>query len=158
MVYTHAYLNILLLLHSAFMLFVVKLQLKGAVLGRALKSYGNCIIDHEKSWKNHGIVFLNFYWNPGNTLSWNAHIDTITKKANNTTAFLRRNLSTCPKEVKDACYKTFVRPQVNYAATVWDPHTTENIKKVAVLRRAARFVTGDYHFTSSVTAMTESLS
>ena len=39
-----------------------------------------------------------------NTLSWNAHIDTITKKANNTTAFLRSNRSTCPKEVKDTCY------------------------------------------------------
>ena len=43
-----------------------------------------------------------------NTLSWNAHIDNITKKANNTTAFLRKNLSTCPKKVKDTCYKTFV--------------------------------------------------
>ena len=36
---------------------------------------------------------------------------------------------------------------------------TENIKKVeAFQRRAARFVTGDYRYTSSVTAMTESLS
>ena len=44
-----------------------------------------------------------------------------------------------------------------HAATVWDPHTTENIKKVeSVRRRAARFVTGDYRYTSSVTAMTES--
>ena len=74
-----------------------------------------------------------------------------------TTAFLWRTLSTCPKTVKEICYKTFVRPQLEYAATVWDPHTTENIKKVeAVQWRAARFVTEDY--TSSVTAMTESLS
>ena len=93
------------------------------------------------------------------TLSWNAHIDTITKKANNTTAFLRRNLPMCPRKVKDTCYKTFVKPQVEYAATVWDPHTTESIKKVeAVQRRAARFVTGDYRTTSSVTAMVDSLS
>ena len=63
------------------------------------------------------------------------------------------------KERKDTCYKTFVRPQVEYAATVWDPHTTDNIKKVeAVQRRAARFVTGDYRYNSSVTAMMESLS
>ena len=48
---------------------------------------------------------------------------------------------------------------MEYAAIVWDPHTTENIKMVeAVQRRAARFVTGDYRCTSSVTAMTESLS
>ena len=50
-------------------------------------------------------------------------------------------------------------PQVEYAATVWDPHTTENIKKVeAAQRRAAKFVTGDYCYTSGVIAMTESLS
>ena len=30
-----------------------------------------------------------------NTLSWNHHINTITKKANNATAFVRRNLSSC---------------------------------------------------------------
>ena len=64
MVYKHAYLNILLLLHSAFMLSVVKLPLKGEVVGRALNSHGNYIVDHGKSWKNHGIVFLNFYGNP----------------------------------------------------------------------------------------------
>ena len=58
-----------------------------------------------------------------NNLSWNTHIDRITKKASNTTAFLSRNLSSCPKATREACYKTFVRPQVEYAATVWDPHT-----------------------------------
>ena len=43
------------------------------------------------------------------------------------------------------CYITFLRPQVEYADTVWDPHTTDNIKKVeAVQWRVARFVTGDY--------------
>ena len=39
-----------------------------------------------------------------NTLSWNMHSDTITKKVNNTTDFLRRNLSTCPKAVKDTIH------------------------------------------------------
>ena len=48
---------------------------------------------------------------------------------------------------------------MEYAATVWDPYTTDNIKKVeAVQGRAATFVTGDYPYTSSVTAMTKSLS
>ena len=27
-------------------------------------SHGNYIVDHGKSWKNHGIVFLNFCGNP----------------------------------------------------------------------------------------------
>ena len=60
MVYNHAYLNTLPLLHSAFMLSAVKVPLKGEVGGCAINSHGNYIVDHGKSWKNHGIVFLNF--------------------------------------------------------------------------------------------------
>ena len=64
MVYKHAYLNTLVFLHSTFMLSVVKMLLKGEVGGRTLNSHGNYIVDHGKSWKNHGIVFMNFYGNP----------------------------------------------------------------------------------------------
>ena len=60
MVYKHAYLNTLLLLHSTFMLSLVKMPLKGDVGGHALNSNGNYIIDRGKSWKNHGITFFNF--------------------------------------------------------------------------------------------------
>ena len=88
------------------------------------------------------------------TLSWNAHVDTVTKKANNTTAFLRRNLSNCPQHIKDTCFKTVVRPLLEYTATVWDPHTDINIAKLeGAQRRAARFVRNDYNYTSSVTEM-----
>ena len=38
-------------------------------------------------------------------LSWNHHIKSVCKKANNTTASLRRNLSPCPAKIKDICYK-----------------------------------------------------
>ena len=38
--------------------------LKGEFGVCALNSHGNYIVDHEKSWKNHGIVFLNFCGNP----------------------------------------------------------------------------------------------
>ena len=48
MVYKHAYLNTLLLLHSAFMLSIVKRLLKGEVRGHALNSHGNYIVDHGK--------------------------------------------------------------------------------------------------------------
>ena len=64
MVYKHTYLNTLLLLPSTFMLSVMKMPLKGEVGGHALYSHVNYIVDHEKSWKNHGIVFLNFCGNP----------------------------------------------------------------------------------------------
>ena len=35
------------------------MPLKGDFGGHALNSNGNYIVDHGKSWKNHGIVFLN---------------------------------------------------------------------------------------------------
>ena len=38
---------------------------KGEVGSCALNSHGHYIVDHGISWKNHGIVFLNFYGNPG---------------------------------------------------------------------------------------------
>ena len=56
--------SILWLLHSAFMLSVVKMLLNGEVGGCVLNSHGNYIVDHGKSWKNHGIVILNFCGNP----------------------------------------------------------------------------------------------
>ena len=48
MVYKRAYLNTLLLLHSTFMLSVVKIPQKGEVGGHALNSRGKYIVDHGK--------------------------------------------------------------------------------------------------------------
>ena len=64
MVNKYAYLNILLLLHSAFMFCLVKMLLKGEVGGNALNSHGNYIIDHGNSGKNHGIVIYKFLCEP----------------------------------------------------------------------------------------------
>ena len=49
------------------MLILVRMLLKGEFGGGALNSHGNYIVDHGKSWKNHGIVFLNFCGNPDMT-------------------------------------------------------------------------------------------
>ena len=70
MVFKDAYLNTLLLLQTAFMLSMVKMSLKGEVGGHALNRHGNYIVDHGKSWKNHGIVFLNFCENHVSTGLW----------------------------------------------------------------------------------------
>ena len=48
MVYKHAFLNALLLMHFSFMLSVVKMPLKGDVGGHALNSHANYIVDHGK--------------------------------------------------------------------------------------------------------------
>ena len=87
-------------------------------------------------------------------LSWNAHVDDKTRKANNTLGFLRRNLARCPKDTKAQCYTSLVRPIIEYASSAWDPHTSRNIQQLeAVQRRAARFVMGDYKTTSSTSRM-----
>lgn len=92
------------------------------------------------------------------SLSWNHHINTITKKANNTRAFLQRNLYGCPRKTKQLCYKTLVRPLMEYAPVIWDPHTQANIQKLEMVqRRSARWVYSDFRNTTSVTPMLHEL-
>ena len=91
-------------------------------------------------------------------LSFNKHIDITCKKANNTLSFLRRNLYHCHRKVKVDAYQTYVRPILEYAATVWAPYTQRNISKLeSIQRRAARFVMGDFSTYSSVTNMLANL-
>jgi hypothetical protein len=91
-------------------------------------------------------------------LSWDDHIDQITRKANSTLGFVRRNLRIGNTKIKELAYKTFVRPILEYACTVWDPHTDTNINKLEMVqRRAARFVLNNYHRTASVSAMIDYL-
>jgi hypothetical protein len=76
-------------------------------------------------------------------LSWNSHINNIYAKANRTINFLRRNIHSCPKEVKRNAYTTLVRPSVEYASAVWDPYTRNQINQLEQVQpRAARFVNG----------------
>ena len=94
-----------------------------------------------------------------NDLKWNTHINNICTKANRTLGFLRRNLFSCPQEVKEAAYKGLVRPVLEYGSSVWDPHTKclqEELEKVQ--NRAARFVTRNYTFEEgSMTGILEQL-
>ena len=74
-------------------------------------------------------------------LTWNEHISAITGKANSPLGFLRRNLYNCPEQIKTQAYYSLVRPHLEYACSVWDPHTQKNIQSIEkVQRRAARFV------------------
>ena len=65
-----------------------------------------------------------------NNLSWKAHVNAAVKKANNSLAFLRRNLARFPKDVKAQSYQTMVRPILEYASTSWDPYTVTNIQQL----------------------------
>ena len=54
-------------------------------------------------------------------LCWNTQINQITSKANRTLGFVKRNVRTTNQSIKELAYKTLVRPQVEYASTVWSP-------------------------------------
>ena len=54
-------------------------------------------------------------------LRWNTHVSNICTKANRTLGFLRRNLYSCPQEVKEAAYKGLVHPVLDYGCSIWDP-------------------------------------
>ena len=87
-------------------------------------------------------------------MKWDQHINNICDKANRTIAFLRRNLSIGATSVKERAYFTLVRPLVEYASTVWDPHTQKSTKKVEMVqRRAARYAKNRHRNKSSVTDM-----
>ena len=74
-------------------------------------------------------------------LTWKDHINNIFHKANSVKGFLRRNLHQCPTSIKSNCYKTFVRPNLEYAVTVWSPYLQYQIHQLdKVQRSAARFV------------------
>ena len=91
-------------------------------------------------------------------LSFNNHVDAITRKANQTRAAFSRNLCRSSQKIKEAVYTTFIRPTVEFAASAWEPSTQRNSRKVEqVQRSAARFVIGDYRRTSSVTSMLDQL-
>ena len=71
----------------------------------------------------------------------------------------RLNLFPCPQDVKEAAYKSLVRPILEYERTVWDPHYNGlNDELENVQKRAARFVTRNYSYeTGSMTGILEEL-
>ena len=79
-------------------------------------------------------------------------------KGNQMLGVLRRNLKNCPRNLKDLAYKSILRPKLEYASSVWDPYTAENINKLeGVQRRSARFVCNKYSRKESVTSMLDDL-
>ena len=57
--------------------------------------------------------------------------------ATKTLGFVRRNLTLAPKETKVAAHKALVRPQLKYAASVWNPHHQTDINRIEKVQRTA---------------------
>ena len=53
-------------------------------------------------------------------------------EATKTLGFLRRN-----KETKLSAYKALVRPQLKYAAPIWNPHHQTDINRIEKVQRTA---------------------
>ncbi|KAK7093437.1 hypothetical protein V1264_012780 [Littorina saxatilis] len=78
-------------------------------------------------------------------LSWGRHVETAAAKGNRTVGFLRRNFKECTPKVKAATYITMVRPTLEYASTVWNPHEQQHNNLLeSVQKRAARYVHNNY--------------
>ena len=91
-----------------------------------------------------------------NDLRWNTHVSNVCTKANRILGFLRRNLHSCPQEVKEAAYKVLVRQVLEYGSSVWDPPTRVVLQEEleSVQKRTARFVTDNYKYeTGSMTGI-----
>ena len=91
-------------------------------------------------------------------LRYDRHIQDITTKANRTLGLLRRNIRTPTPQLKERAYKALVRPQLEYASTVWFPWQRYHVDDVEkVQRRSARYIYNDYRSDSSVSTMIENL-
>ena len=91
-------------------------------------------------------------------LTWNSHIDRTTGNANRTLGYIQRNIKTKIQKVRETAYNTLVRPQLEYAATVWDPFNKDKrLQLEKIRRRAARWTANNFDNRSSITAMLDQL-
>ena len=80
-----------------------------------------------------------------NDLKWSTHVNKIVGKANKQLALIRRNLYHCSNTTKERAYFALVRPNVEYACSLWDPSSKKDKNKLEMIqRRALRFCYNDY--------------
>ena len=64
-----------------------------------------------------------------------------------------------PDKIKESAYKTYVRPLLEYSASIWDPWQKKYINQIEMVQhRAVRYIFNDYQHTSSITSMLNKLS
>ncbi len=79
-------------------------------------------------------------------------------KGNKALGFVKRNITTPSAESKQTAYKSLVRPQMEYAASIWDPHFLKDQYNLEMVqRRDDRWVCAEYDREASVTAMLKKL-
>ena len=81
------------------------------------------------------------------SLSWDAHIENIVRKANQRLGLIKRCLgSNPPYETKLIYYTSLVRPILEYGTIVWSVHNKRCLNMIeSVQRRATKYITNDYN-------------
>jgi hypothetical protein len=115
-------------------------------------------IQHNYILHNHILESVSSAKYPGITvqfnLKWDKHINDITSKGNKALGVLKRNIKPSNQQIKTHAYQALVRPKLEYSCFIWDPHTSESINKIEMVkRRAARYICNRCHNTSSVSDM-----
>ena len=82
-------------------------------------------------------------------LNFKNHINRITSNANKTLGFLKRIIRVKNPGAHEAAYQTLLRPQVEYASSIWSPYAKQGISKVEMVqRRAIRWTLNDFPHTA----------
>ena len=64
---------------------------------------------------------------------------------------LKRNIKLASQKIKDKAYKSLIRPQLEFASSVWAPWQQSLINKIEqTQRRAVQYATSDYNPFNSV--------
>ena len=91
-------------------------------------------------------------------ISWNRQVSRVAAKGHLMLGFVRWNVVTTSRSIKELAYNSLVRPTMEYAASVWCPYYSNQIWYIEMVqRRAARYCLHTYTKMESVTAMLQKL-
>lgn len=112
---------------------------------------GDEIIEEVDRYKYLGVVLTS-------DMTWINHINTISSDTARTLGYIRRCLNAAPPKLRKLAYETFIRPKLEYASTIWNPHQNYLITRLeAIQNRATRYILSNYDYKNSVSAMKTSL-
>ena len=104
----------------------------------------------------HSFKYLGIHLSPN--LSWQNHVDFVVSAACKSLGFFRRTLRQADSSTKLLAYTTILRPKLEYASFIWNPHQTYLINKLESLQnKAACFITGNYSQQLSITKIKRDL-
>ena len=94
---------------------IMQLTRKRIKKTNAVYSLEGTVLENEDNIKYLGVTI-------SKDLKWNTQVSNVRTKVNRTIGFLKRNLLSCPQDVKEMAYKGLAQPILEYASPVWDPH------------------------------------